>query len=166
MPLNIVFWRPQNWSRLNITKALLPPSREGCGCFRDLFGGSQEKSRENCWKIFPNREMQQILGFRAPGKANLPGTSGPRCQDLVPTFRTGCFLKSTVPAFSSSLSYGGGQSGAKFLAKFGVKFCRSFRAYFAGTLRAKKSSAKTSPPKFPWLCAAKLAKTLGKQKTS
>ena len=45
--------------------------------------------------------MLQILGFRAPGKANLPGTLGPRCRDLVPTFRAGCFLKSTVPAFSS-----------------------------------------------------------------
>ena len=45
--------------------------------------------------------MLQILGFRASGKANLPGTLGPHCRDLVPTFRAGCFLKSTVPAFSS-----------------------------------------------------------------
>ena len=45
--------------------------------------------------------MLQILGFRAPGKANLPGTFGPHCRDLVPTFCAGCFLKSTVPAFSS-----------------------------------------------------------------
>ena len=45
--------------------------------------------------------MLQILGFRALGKANLPGTSGRHCLDLVPTFRAGCFLKSTVPAFSS-----------------------------------------------------------------
>ena len=51
-------------------------------------------------KCFPNREMLQILGFRAPGNANLPGTLGPHCRDLVPTFRAGCFLKSTVPAFS------------------------------------------------------------------
>ena len=29
MPLKVVFWRPQNWSRLKpITKALLPPSRD------------------------------------------------------------------------------------------------------------------------------------------
>ena len=55
------------------------------------------KLRENCWtKISPNREMLQILGFRAPGKANLPETLGPHCRDLVPTFRAGCFLKSTV----------------------------------------------------------------------
>ena len=52
-------------------------------------------------KFFPNREMLQILGCRAPGKANLPGTLGRHCRDLVPTFRAGCFLKSTVPAFSS-----------------------------------------------------------------
>ena len=30
---------------------------------------SPGKSWENCWKILPNREMLQILGFRAPGKA-------------------------------------------------------------------------------------------------
>ena len=52
-------------------------------------------------KIILNREMLQILGFRAPGKANLPRTLGRHCPDLVPTFRAGCFLKSTVPAFSS-----------------------------------------------------------------
>ena len=28
-------------------------------------------------EFFPNREMLQILGFRAPGKANLPRTLGP-----------------------------------------------------------------------------------------
>ena len=80
-------------------------TREGCGCFRGLFGGSRRKtpgkSREIAGKMLPNREMLQILGFRAPGKANLPGTLGPHCRDLVPTFRAGCFLKSTVPAFSS-----------------------------------------------------------------
>ena len=57
-------------------------------------------------RIFPNRQMLQILGFRAPGKANLPGTLGPHCRDLVPTFRAGCFSKSTVPAFSSFLDWG------------------------------------------------------------
>ena len=77
-----------------------------CGCFRGLLGGSRGKLRESPGKIagkkiFPNREMLQILGFWAPGKANLLGTLGPHCQDLVPTFRAGCFLKSTVPAFSS-----------------------------------------------------------------
>ena len=45
--------------------------------------------------------MLQMLRFRAPGKANLPRTFGRHCRDLVPTFRAGCFLKSTVPAFSS-----------------------------------------------------------------
>ena len=80
-------------------------TREGCGCFWGLCGSSGGKFRENSGKIagkfFPNRQMLQILGFRAPGKANPPGTLGPHCRDLVPTFRAGCFLKSTVPAFSS-----------------------------------------------------------------
>ena len=80
-------------------------TREGCGCFLGLCGSSAGKFRESsgkiAGKIFPNREMLQILGFRAPGKANLPGTLGPHCRDVVPTFRAGCFLKSTVPAFSS-----------------------------------------------------------------
>ena len=80
-------------------------TREGCGCFWGLFGSSGGKLRESsgkfAGKFFPDREMLQILGFRAPGKANLPGTLGPHCRDLVPTFRAGCFLKSTVPAFSS-----------------------------------------------------------------
>ena len=80
-------------------------TREGCGCFRGLCRSSAGKFRENSGKIagkfFPNREMLQILGFRAPGRANLPETLGPHCRDLVPTFRAGCFLKSTVPAFSS-----------------------------------------------------------------
>ena len=76
-------------------------TREGCGCFRGLFGGSPwgprkilGKSREIAGKFFQNREMLQILGFRAPGKANLPGTLCRHCLDLVPTFRAGCFLKS------------------------------------------------------------------------
>ena len=42
-----------------------------------------------------------ITGFWAPGKANLPGTLGRHCLDLVPTFRAGCVLKATVPTFSS-----------------------------------------------------------------
>ena len=49
----------------------------------------------------PIYESTKILGFQALGKANLPGTLGRRCLDLVPTFRAGCFFKSTVPAFSS-----------------------------------------------------------------
>ena len=72
--------------------------------FWALFGGCRGKlweSRENCWIIFPNREMLQFLGFRALGKANLPGTLARHCLDLAPTFRAGCFLQSTVPAFSS-----------------------------------------------------------------
>ena len=89
----------------NIQCCLNQKTREGCGCFRGLFGGCRGKLRESPGKIagkfFPNREMLQILVFRAPGKENLAGTFGRHCRDLVPTFRAGCFLKSTVPAFSS-----------------------------------------------------------------
>ena len=87
------------------TRLQVQKTREGCGCFWSLCGSSGGKFRENSGKIagkfFPNSQMLQILGFRAPGKANPPGTLGPHCRDLVPTFPAGCFLKSTVPAFSS-----------------------------------------------------------------
>ena len=66
---------------------------------------SRESPKKIAGKIFPKREMLQILGVQAPGKANLPGTLGPHCRDLVPTFRAGCFLKLTVPAFSSFSEY-------------------------------------------------------------
>ena len=86
-------------------------TREGCGCFWGLRGSSggtfQENSGKIAGKFFPNRDMLQILGFRAPGKANLPGTLGPHCRDLVTTFRAGCFFKSTVPAFSTFSEFGG-----------------------------------------------------------
>ena len=68
-------------------------TREGCGCFRGLLGASQGKLQESpgkiAGKIFSNREMLQILGFRALGKANLRGTLGRHCRDLVPTFSEG-----------------------------------------------------------------------------
>ena len=67
-------------------------------------GVLQENSRKVPGKLlgkFLPGTGEKILGFRGPGKANLPGTLGPHCGDLVPTFRAGCFLKSTVPAFSS-----------------------------------------------------------------
>ena len=37
--------------------------------------------------------MLQILGFGAPGKANLPGTLGQHCRDLVPTFCAGVLFE-------------------------------------------------------------------------
>ena len=62
--------------------------------------GLPEENSGKAREILTNREMLQIPGFGAPGKANLPRTLGRHCPDLVPTFRAGCFLKSTVPAFS------------------------------------------------------------------
>ena len=44
-------------------------------------------------KIFPNREMLQILGFQAPGKANLPGTLGPHCSGPCPHLPGGVFFE-------------------------------------------------------------------------
>ena len=42
-------------------------------------------------KSFPNREMLQTLGFRAPGKANLPGTLGDTAWTLSPPSVRGVF---------------------------------------------------------------------------
>ena len=78
-------------------------TREGCGCFRGLFGSVGGKFWENCWNMFP--ESLQFLGFWAPGKANLPGTVGRHCLDLVCTFCAACFLKSTVPTFWPQLAH-------------------------------------------------------------
>ena len=50
-------------------------------------GSVQGFPRKTCWKNVPNRKMLQILGLRAPGMVNLPGTLGRHCLDLVPTFR-------------------------------------------------------------------------------
>ena len=55
---------------------------------------TRAKSRENSWKNFPaSRNATRILGFRALAKANLLGTLGRHCLDLVPTFRAGCFFE-------------------------------------------------------------------------
>ena len=51
--------------------------QEGCGCFWDLVEDlSEEKPGKNSGKLILNREVAQILGFRASGKANLPVTLG------------------------------------------------------------------------------------------
>ena len=109
-------------------------TREGYGCFWGLCGSSGGKFRENSGEIggkfVPNRQMLQILGFRAPGKANLPGTLGPHCRDLVPTLRAGCFLKSTVPAFSSFSDLSSERAISSFRRRFGSIFFGSFLAFF------------------------------------
>ena len=64
------------------------------GSLRFFLRKTPGKSQENCWKKLPeSREMLQILGFGAPGKANLPGTLGRHCLDLVPTFLRGVFFE-------------------------------------------------------------------------
>ena len=62
-------------------------AREGCGCFRGLFGSPEESSGKVPGKLL----MLEILGFRATGKANLPGTLGRHCLDLVPASMQGVF---------------------------------------------------------------------------
>ena len=52
-------------------------------------------------KFCPKHEMLHILGFRAPGRQTCREPWVDTARDLVPTFRAGCFSKSTVPAFSS-----------------------------------------------------------------
>ena len=64
------------------------------GVFAGVLEEVLGKFRENCWKNFP--ESPNATNSRIWGKANLPGTLGPHCRDLVPTFRAGCFSKSTV----------------------------------------------------------------------
>ena len=81
------------------TRVMPPPprqkTREGCGCFRGLFGRSRGKLRESPGKLLDKfsriGKCYKFLGFWALGKANLPGTLGPHCRDLLPTFRAGCF---------------------------------------------------------------------------
>ena len=43
--------------------------------------------------IFPNREMLQILGFVAPGKANLPRTLGAHRAEPCPDLPRGEFFE-------------------------------------------------------------------------
>ena len=98
--------RPTTWERSLKKRELQIP------CFEEFFWG------ENTLGLVPasvphtlgytctlytrtSPLPKQIPGFRAPGKANLPGTLGRHCRDLVPTFCAGCSLKWTVPAFSS-----------------------------------------------------------------
>ena len=94
------FWLlfdPLSDPRVCVSRPYNQKTPEGCDCFRGLFGGSRGKLRESPGgKLVTNREMLQILGFWALGKANLPGTLVRHCLDLIPTFRVGCFLKSTA----------------------------------------------------------------------
>ena len=85
------FWLCLKRFQSGYASARLSENSRRLWLFPGRFGGSRGKLRENCWKFFPNREMLQILGFRAPGKANLPGTLGRHCLDLVRTFRTDVF---------------------------------------------------------------------------
>ena len=117
--------RQQQYEHFSLcSTCLVQKTREGCGCFR-LFGGSRGKLREGPGKIageiFPNRAMLRILGFQAPGKANLPGTLGRHCPRPCTHLPCGVFLESTVPAFSSF---------SDCFARFRI-WCREFGLFWA-----------------------------------
>ena len=61
------------------------------GVVRGLVKENSGKVPGKLLEFWPNREMLQILEFRAPGKANLLGSLGQHCPDPLPTFRAGCF---------------------------------------------------------------------------
>ena len=82
--------------RANVIFIVISPSifrkLEKAAAVSGICSGVREKSCGKIpGKIFPNREMLQMLGFRALGKANLPGTLGRHCLDLDHTFRVGSF---------------------------------------------------------------------------
>ena len=68
--------------------------------------------------VSPNSIVLALMGYRTiiawdvAKKANLPGTLGRHCLDLVPTFHAGCFLKSTVPAFSGFYEPNGAETAS------------------------------------------------------
>ena len=64
-------------------------------------GVLEENSGKIAGKFSRIGKCYKFWDFGRPAKANLPGTLGPHCRDLVPTYPAGCFLKSAVPAFSS-----------------------------------------------------------------
>ena len=71
------------------------------GVFAEVLEESSGKTPGKLLEIFP--ESQNATNTRIR----------PYCQDLVPTFRAGCFLKSTVPAFSSFSDFREINSGNK-----------------------------------------------------
>ena len=71
------------------------------GSVRGFSRKTPGKSRESCWKKCPESRNATNSRISGTGKGKPAGNLGPHCRHLVPTFRAGCFLKSTVPAFSS-----------------------------------------------------------------
>ena len=66
------------FSRLGLCKK----TREGCGCFRGLFGGSRGKLRENCWKFLG---VQTPSNFQAIS-GNLLGPSSGNFRRMLGNF--------------------------------------------------------------------------------
>ena len=71
------------------------------GVFAGALQESSGKFRENCWNIFPNREMLYIWDFGHQERQTCCKHWVHTALDLVPTFHAGCFSKLTVTAFSS-----------------------------------------------------------------
>ena len=55
---------------------------------------NSRKAPEKLLERFPRMaKCYKFWDLGAPGKANLPGTLGRHCLDLVRTFRAGCFFE-------------------------------------------------------------------------
>ena len=79
----------------------LPP-----GSVRGFSGKTPGKSRENCWKIFPESGNATNSRISGTGKGKPAGNLGSTLPGPCPHLPCGVFLKSTVPAFSSFLKEG------------------------------------------------------------
>ena len=71
-------------------------TREGCGCFRDLFRVPEEncgKIPGKCWKNVPKSLNALNSRISGTGKGKAAANLGPTLPGPCPTFRTGCFFE-------------------------------------------------------------------------
>ena len=72
------------------------------GVFAGVLQENSGKIQGKIAGFFPETRNNALnCRISGTGKGKPAGNLGPTLQDLVPTFRAGCFLKSTVPAFLS-----------------------------------------------------------------
>ena len=71
------------------------------GSVRGFSRKTPGKSRENCWKIFPESRNATNSRIWGTGKGQPAGNLGSTLPGPRPHLPCGMFLKSTVPAFSS-----------------------------------------------------------------
>ena len=71
------------------------------GSVRELWRKVPGKSRENCWKNFPESRNATNYRISVTGKGKPAGNLGSTLPGACRHLPCGVFLKSTVPAFSS-----------------------------------------------------------------